>query len=296
MEKKRVILVIMDGWGLGKVPASDAIQHAKTPFVEALYDSYPNAELVTCGEAVGLPDGQMGNSEVGHLNLGAGRIVYQELQRINVAVRDGSFAKNEILLNAIRFAKKNNKPLHLLGLVSNGGVHSHIDHLKAIIDVCKKENLSEVFIHAFTDGRDCDPKSGLGFIKELQEHLNGSVGKIASVSGRYYSMDRDKRWERIKLAYDALVNGKGAKATDAIAAVENSYALNITDEFIKPTIIIAEDQQPLAKIKDGDVAICFNFRTDRCREITQVLTQMDLPDHGMKKLSLNYTTMTEYDK
>ena len=286
----------MDGWGLGKVASSDAIQNAKTPFVSSLYSKYPNTTLITCGEAVGLPDGQMGNSEVGHLNLGAGRIVYQELQRINVAVRDGSFTKNEILLNAIRFAKKNNKPLHLLGLVSNGGVHSHIDHLKAITDVCKNEKLSEVFIHAFTDGRDCDPKSGLGFIKELQEHLNDSVGKIASVSGRYYAMDRDKRWERIKLAYDALVNGVGEKATDAIEAVENSYSKNVTDEFIKPTVIIAEDQQPLAKIKDGDVAICFNFRTDRCREITQVLTQMDLPDHDMKKLTLNYTTMTEYDK
>ena len=286
----------MDGWGLGKVASADAIQNAKTPFVSSLYSKYPNTTLITCGEAVGLPDGQMGNSEVGHLNLGAGRIVYQELQRINVAVRDGSFAKNEVLLNAIRFAKKNNKPLHLLGLVSNGGVHSHIDHLKAIIDVCKKENLSDVFIHAFTDGRDCDPKSGLGFIKELQGHLNNSVGKIASVSGRYYAMDRDKRWERIKLAYDALVNGVGEKATDAIEAVENSYSKNVTDEFIKPTVIIAEDQQPLVKIKDGEVAICFNFRTDRCREMTQVLTQMDLPDHGMKRLSLNYTTMSEYDK
>ena len=286
----------MDGWGLGKVASADAIQNAKTPFVSSLYSKYPNSTLITCGEAVGLPDGQMGNSEVGHLNLGAGRIVYQELQRINVAVRDGSFAKNEVLLNAIRFAKKNNKPLHLLGLVSNGGVHSHIDHLKAITDVCKKEDLSDVYIHAFTDGRDCDPKSGLGFIKELQEHLNNSVGKIASVSGRYYAMDRDKRWERIKLAYDALVNGVGEKATDAIEAVENSYSKNVTDEFIKPSVIIAEDQQPLAKIKDGDVAICFNFRTDRCREITQVLTQMDLADHAMKKLSLNYTTMTEYDK
>ena len=286
----------MDGWGLGKVASADAIQNAKTPFVSSLYSKYPNTTLITCGEAVGLPDGQMGNSEVGHLNLGAGRIVYQELQRINVAVRDGSFAKNEILLNAIRFAKTNNKPLHLFGLVSNGGVHSHIDHLKAITDVCKNEKLSDVFIHAFTDGRDCDPKSGLGFIKELQEHLNGSVGKIASVSGRYYAMDRDKRWERIKLAYDALVNGVGEKATDAIEAVENSYSKNVTDEFIKPTVIVAEDQQPLAKIKDGDVAICFNFRTDRCREITQVLTQMDLPDHDMKKLSLHYTTMTEYDK
>ena len=296
MAAKKTILIIMDGWGLGKVASADAIQNAKTPFVSSLYSKYPNTTLITCGEAVGLPEGQMGNSEVGHLNLGAGRIVYQELQRINVAVRDGSFAKNEVLLNAIRLAKKNNKPLHLLGLVSNGGVHSHIDHLKAIVDACQKENLSEVFIHAFTDGRDCDPKSGLGFIKELQEHLNGSVGKIASVSGRYYAMDRDKRWERIKLAYDALVNGIGEKATDAIEAVENSYSKNVTDEFIKPTVIIAEDQQPLAKIKDGDVAICFNFRTDRCREITQVLTQMDLPEQGMKKLSLNYTTMTEYDK
>jgi 2,3-bisphosphoglycerate-independent phosphoglycerate mutase len=296
MAANKVILIIMDGWGLGKVASADAIQNAKTPFVSSLYSKYPNTTLITCGEAVGLPDGQMGNSEVGHLNLGAGRIVYQELQRINVAVRDGTFAKNEILLNAIRFAKKNTKPLHLLGLVSDGGVHSHIDHLLAVIDVCKKENLTEVFIHAFTDGRDCDPKSGLGFIKELQEHLNNSVGKIASVSGRYYAMDRDKRWERIKLAYDALVNGVGEKATDAIQAIENSYSKNVTDEFIKPTVIVAEDQQPLARIKDGDVAFCFNFRTDRCREITQVLTQMDLPDHGMKKISLNYTTMTEYDK
>ncbi len=238
----------------------------------------------------------MGNSEVGHLNLGAGRIVYQELQRINVAVRDGSFAKNEVLLNAIRLAKKNNKPLHLLGLVSDGGVHSHTAHLKALVDVCKSEGLNDVFIHAFTDGRDTDPKSGLGFIKDLQAHLNKSTGKIASVSGRYYAMDRDKRWERVKLAYDALVNGTGPKATDAIAAIENSYAENITDEFIKPTVIVDEGQQPLAVIKDGDVAICFNFRTDRCREISQVLTQVDIPEFGMKKLSIDYTTMTDYDK
>ena len=296
MAAKKVILVIMDGWGLGKVASADAIQHAKTPFVSSLYSKYPNTTLVTCGEAVGLPDGQMGNSEVGHLNLGAGRIVYQELQRINVAIRDGSFAKNETLLKAIRFAKENKKPLHLLGLVSDGGVHSHINHIKALIDVCKNEGLAEVFIHAFTDGRDCDPKSGLGFIKDLQAYLNSSVGKIASVSGRYYAMDRDKRWERVQLAYDALVNGKGEKSTDAIQAIENSYRNNITDEFIKPTVIIAEDQLPLATIKDGDVAICFNFRTDRCREITQVLTQMDMPDHSLKKLSLDYTTMTEYDK
>lgn len=296
MAAKKVILIIMDGWGLGKVASADAIQHANTPFVSSLYSEYPNTTLITCGEAVGLPEGQMGNSEVGHLNLGAGRIVYQELQRINVAIRNGSFAKNEMLLSSIRFAKKNNKPLHLIGLVSDGGVHSHINHLKAIVDVCKEEGVSDVFIHAFTDGRDCDPKSGLGFITELQAHLNGSVGKIASVCGRYFAMDRDKRWDRIKLAYDALVNGKGEKTTDAVAAIENSYSKNITDEFIKPTVIIAEDQLPLATIKDGDVAICFNFRTDRCREITQVLTQMDMPDHNMKKLALHYTTMTEFDK
>ena len=285
----------MDGWGLGKVASSDAIQHANVPFTKSLYAKYPNTTLITCGEAVGLPDGQMGNSEVGHLNLGAGRVVYQELQRINVAVRDGSFAKNEIFLQAIQYAKANNKPMHLLGLVSDGGVHSHINHLKAIIDVCKAEGLKDVFIHAFTDGRDCDPKSGLAFMIELQQHLNDSVGKIASVSGRYFAMDRDKRWERVKLAYDALVNGKGEKATDAIAAVENAYAYNITDEFIKPTVILNEGQQPLASINDGDVAICFNFRTDRCREITQVLTQTDFPEFDMKKLSLHYTTMTEYD-
>jgi 2,3-bisphosphoglycerate-independent phosphoglycerate mutase len=296
MSSKKVMLVIMDGWGLGKVASADAIQNANVPFTQSLYSKYPNTTLITCGEMVGLPDGQMGNSEVGHLNLGAGRVVYQELQRINVAVRTGEFAQNKVLLEAIRFAKVNNKPLHLIGLVSDGGVHSHINHLKALVDVCKKENLSEVFIHAFTDGRDCDPKSGLGFITDLQAHLNNSVGKIASVSGRYYAMDRDKRWERVKLAYDALVNGAGAKATDAIAAVENSYAANITDEFIKPTVIVDEGQQPLAVIKNDDVVICFNFRTDRCREITQVLTQTDLPDHGMKKLSLHYTTMTEYDK
>ncbi|HET6994880.1 MAG TPA: 2,3-bisphosphoglycerate-independent phosphoglycerate mutase [Chitinophagaceae bacterium] len=295
MAKKRAILIIMDGWGLGKVASADAIQNANVPFTKALYSRFPNTTLITCGELVGLPEGQMGNSEVGHLNLGAGRIVYQELQRINVAVRDGSLARNEVFLNSIRYAKSSSKSLHLLGLVSNGGVHSHIDHLKSIIDDCKAEGLNNVFIHAFTDGRDCDPKSGLGFIKELQEHLNKTVGKIATVSGRYYAMDRDKRWERIKLAYDAMVNGQGQKSTDAIEAVENSYRKNITDEFILPTVILDEGQQPLATIKDGDAVLCFNFRTDRCREITQVLTQMDLPEFNMHKLSLHYTTLTQYD-
>ncbi len=295
MEKKKVILVIMDGWGIGKVKSADAIQNANVPFVSGLYSKYPNSTLVTCGEAVGLPEGQMGNSEVGHLNLGAGRIVYQELQRINVAIRDGSFANNEVLLKSIRLAKKNKKKLHLLGLVSDGGVHSHIKHLKALIDVCRNEGLKEVFIHAFTDGRDTDPKSGLGFITELQAHLNSSIGKIASVSGRYFAMDRDKRWERVQLAYDALVNGRGEKATDGIAAIEQAYASNITDEFIKPTVITGSDQLPLATIEDGDSAICFNFRTDRCREITEVLTQKDFPEQHMHKLSLYYTTMTQYD-
>jgi 2,3-bisphosphoglycerate-independent phosphoglycerate mutase len=296
MSQKKIILIIMDGWGLGKVASADAIRHANVPFTNSLYAKYPNTTLITCGEAVGLPDGQMGNSEVGHLNLGAGRVVYQELQRINVAVKDGSFAKNEVLLQAIHYATKNSKPLHLLGLVSDGGVHSHINHIKAITDVCKNQGLEEVFIHAFTDGRDCDPKSGLSFITELQQHLNSSVGKIATVSGRYYAMDRDKRWERVKLAYDALVKGIGDKATDAIQAVENSYHNNITDEFIKPTIVIDEGQQPLATINEGDAVICFNFRTDRCREITQVLTQSDFPDFEMYKKKLHYTTMTEYDK
>ena len=296
MKNEKVILIIMDGWGLGKVKSADAIQNANVPFVKSLYGKYPNTTLITCGEAVGLPEGQMGNSEVGHLNLGAGRIVYQELQRINVAIRNGSFSKNEHLLSSINHAKENNKPLHLLGLVSDGGVHSHINHVKAICDLCKEKGLIEVFIHAFTDGRDCDPKSGLGFMKELQLHLNESVGKIATVSGRYYAMDRDKRWERVKLAYDAMVKGEGVKAPDAIAAVEQSYAENITDEFIKPTIIINEAQEPLTVIKNDDVVICFNFRTDRCREITHVLTQEDHAELGMYKLNLYYTTMTEYDK
>lgn len=296
MPSNKSILVIMDGWGLGKVKSSDAIQNANTPFVSSLYAKYPNTTLTTCGELVGLPDGQMGNSEVGHLNLGAGRIVYQELQRINVAVRDGSFFKNEVLLKAIRYSKENKKPLHLIGLVSDGGVHSHTNHLKALVTLCAQEGVNEVFVHAFTDGRDTDPKSGLGYVTDLQKHLSTTTGKIASVSGRYYAMDRDKRWERVKLAYDALVNGIGEKATDALKAIEQSYTANVTDEFIKPTVIVGADQKPLATIKDGDAVICFNFRTDRCREITEVLSQTDMPDFGMKKLSLNYTTMTEYDK
>ncbi|MBC7828433.1 MAG: 2,3-bisphosphoglycerate-independent phosphoglycerate mutase [Chitinophagaceae bacterium] len=296
MPYKKVILVIMDGWGLGSVKSSDAIQNARTPFVSSLYSKYPNTTLITCGEAVGLPEGQMGNSEVGHLNIGAGRIVYQELQRINVAIRDSSFSQNPALLNAIKLAKGENKPLHLLGLVSDGGVHSHINHLKAIIDICHREKLTAVFIHAFTDGRDTDPKSGLEFLKELQKHLDKTTGRIATVSGRYYAMDRDKRWERVKLAYDALVKAEGEKSSDAVRCLEKAYQSNITDEFIKPTVIIKEDLRPVATIQEGDVVVCFNFRTDRCREITQVLSQSNMPDFGMRKLSLHFTTMTEYDK
>jgi 2,3-bisphosphoglycerate-independent phosphoglycerate mutase len=293
MKQKKVILIIMDGWGLGKVKSSDAIQHAKTPFVSSLYAKYPNTTLVTCGEDVGLPEGQMGNSEVCHLNLGAGRIVYQELQRINVAIKTGEFAANATLLAAIDFAKQNNKPLHLIGLVSDGGVHSHTSHLKALTSLCAAQGLSNVLIHAFTDGRDTDPKSGLGFLSDLQNHLEKSTGTIASVTGRYYAMDRDKRWERVKLAYDGMVNGTGLKATDILGAVKKSYEEGVTDEFIKP-IINSNIQN--TSIKDGDVVICFNFRTDRCREITQVLTQTDFPDFGMKKLDLHYTTITQYDQ
>ena len=285
----------MDGWGLGKIKSADAIQNANVPFVTSLYKKYPNTTLVTCGEAVGLPEGQMGNSEVGHLNLGAGRIVYQELQRINVAIKNGEFAKNEELLSSIKFAKDNNKPLHLIGLVSDGGVHSHINHVKAIVDGCKEQGLSEVYVHAFTDGRDCDPKSGLGFIKDLQNHLDNSVGKIATITGRYYAMDRDKRWERVKFAYDAMVNGIGEQSNDILKSIETSYANNITDEFIKP-IINSSIVNGQSFIKDGDAVICFNFRTDRCREITHVLTQEDHPEQNMHALKLHYTTMTEYDK
>jgi 2,3-bisphosphoglycerate-independent phosphoglycerate mutase len=296
MEKKRAILVIMDGWGQGQVPAADAIAHAKTPFVSSLYGKYPHSTLVTCGEQVGLPDGQMGNSEVGHLNLGAGRIVYQELQRINVAVRTGELASNPILQNTFNYAKESGKALHLIGLVSDGGVHSHISHLKALTQIAKEKGLTKVFIHAFTDGRDTDPKGGLAYMTDLVEHLKQTTGEVASITGRYYAMDRDKRWERVKLAYDGLVNGVGTPTQDVLTAIKASYAEGVTDEFIKPIIVTDAQLNPIATIQNGDAVLCFNFRTDRCREITQVLTQQDFPDFGMKALQLHYTTMTEYDK
>lgn len=295
MKTKKVILVIMDGWGLGKVKSSDAIQNAKTPFVSSLYNKYPNTSLITCGEAVGLPDGQMGNSEVGHLNIGAGRIVYQELQRINVAVRNGELSKNPTLAGALQHVKSSGASLHLLGLVSDGGVHSHINHLKAITQICANEKLENVFIHAFTDGRDTDPKAGLGYLRDLQQHLDTTCGEIATVTGRYYAMDRDTRWERVKVAYEALVSGAGEVTDDIFQAMEASYNAQITDEFIRP-IIKRQSTEGRGRIKPGDTVICFNFRTDRCREITEVLTQKDMPEYGMQKFSLEYITMTEYDK
>jgi 2,3-bisphosphoglycerate-independent phosphoglycerate mutase len=294
--KRKVILVIMDGWGLGTKKMSDAIQQSKTPFVSSLYTKYAHSTLVTCGEDVGLPEGQMGNSEVGHLNIGAGRIVYQELQRINVAIKTGELATNKTFLEAVSYAKANNKPLHLMGLVSDGGVHAHINHLMAICDYCKANDLTEVYIHAFTDGRDTDPKSGLGFITTLSTHLQKSVGKIASISGRYYAMDRDKRWERVKLAYDCLVHSAGPRATSAISALEAAYAADTTDEFLLPTVIVNDHDEPVATIKEGDAVFCFNFRTDRCREITEVLTQQAFPQFNMQPLQLHYTTMTQYDQ
>jgi 2,3-bisphosphoglycerate-independent phosphoglycerate mutase len=293
MENKKIMLAIMDGWGLGKVKSSDAIQHAHVPFVTSLYSKYPNTTLTTCGLDVGLPEGQMGNSEVGHMNLGAGKVVYQELERINVAIRDKVFHQNATLLQAIGHCRQNGTTLHLIGLVSDGGVHSHINHLKAITEICKAHDFENVLIHAFTDGRDTDPKSGLGFIEELLQHLGKTTGELASITGRYYAMDRDKRWERVKIAYDALVNGVGQHAADLPGAVRNSYENKVTDEFILPIINANLRKTTMAA---GDAVISFNFRTDRCREITEVLTQYALPEFGMEPLELYYTTMTLYNE
>ncbi len=293
---RKAMLIIMDGWGHGQVPSADAIANANVPFVKSLYSRYPNTELTTCGEAVGLPDGQMGNSEVGHLNLGAGRIVYQELQRINVAFREGEAATNKTLLAAFEAAKQNGATLHFMGLVSDGGVHSHISHIEDLCTLARKAGVPRVAVHAFTDGRDCDPKSGLTFMEQLQNHLNATNCLLASVTGRFYAMDRDKRWERVKVAYDALVHGIGKHTTDAIAAIKESYDHNVTDEFITPIVVCDKTGTPNAVIKDGDVVVCFNFRTDRCREITVALTQQAFHEQNMHPLNLHYVTMTEYDK
>lgn len=291
---KKVALLILDGWGHGDKTKSDAIFHAKTPYVDGLEKNFPNAELLTDGENVGLPAGQMGNSEVGHLNIGAGRIVYQELTRINKAIKDGEFQRNQILLNAFAHAKQLNKKVHLIGLVSTGGVHSSQEHIYAICDLAKELNFENIFIHAFTDGRDCNPKTGIEHLTNLENHLSQSTGKIASVIGRYYAMDRDNRWPRIKLAYDLLTKGEGTKIETAIDALIQSYADEITDEFVKP-FVVTNNGAPLAKIEEGDVVISFNFRTDRCREITQALTQKNFPEFDMEKMNLHYVTMTNYD-
>ena len=292
---KKVILMILDGWGITQDPKVSAIYNAKTSYIDSLYGKYANASLRTDGEYVGLPEGQMGNSEVGHMNLGAGRIVYQNLVRVNMAVKNKTLGKETALLDAISYAKKNNKNIHLLGLVSDGGIHSHIDHLKGLLDVAAEHNLKNVFLHAFTDGRDCDPKSGISFIETIQNYMKETTGELATITGRYFAMDRDKRWERIKLAYDALVNSVGEKSTNAIKSLEESYANDVTDEFIKPIIMTDENGQPKTQIKADDVVIFFNYRTDRGRELTEVLTQKDYPDFGMKTMPLYYVTLTSYD-
>ena len=293
MKGKKTVLIILDGWGHGDKTKSDAIFNASTPFIDSLYTKYPNSELLTDGENVGLPKGQMGNSEVGHLNIGAGRIVHQDLVRINKACLDGSIENTKALKESFSYVKKNNTKLHLIGLVSDGGIHSHQDHLYKLCELAQRNQLDKVFIHAFTDGRDCDPRSGKGLIKKLEQKLYGA--KIATVCGRYYSMDRDKRWDRIKLAYDMMVKGIGKKTTNMTDNIQSSYDNDITDEFVKPIINTDSNGNPIAKIEDGDAVICFNFRTDRCREITTTLTQYNMTDFGMQTLDLHYTTMTNYD-
>ncbi len=292
---KKVILIILDGWGIATDKKVSAIDAANTPFVDGLYDKYPHSRLEASGLAVGLPEGQMGNSEVGHMNIGAGRIVYQDLVKINNAVREKTLGDNETLSQTLDQAKTNGKKVHFIGLVSDGGVHSHINHLKGLCSLAHEKGLEKVYVHAFTDGRDCDPKSGKGFIQELESHMNNTTGKIASITGRYYAMDRDKRWERVKLAYDAMVNGVGEKSGDMASAIQASYDTGVTDEFIKPIINSDEAGNPIAIIENGDVVMCFNFRTDRGRQITQALTQQDFSDHGMKTLDLEYLTLTNYD-
>lgn len=296
MKNKKVVLMILDGWGIGDHSKADVIFNAQTPFIDSLYDSYPHSQLLTDGINVGLPKGQMGNSEVGHLNIGAGRIVYQDLAKINKAVEEGTFFQNKVLLKAIEKAKKENKNLHFIGLVSEGGVHSSQQHLHALCDLANEHQLRNVFIHAFTDGRDCDPKSGLGFLQNLSKKIENTNVKLVSVIGRYYAMDRDKRWERVKLAYDLLIHGKGAGTQGMLESVKHSYAQGVTDEFIEPIVKEDHNGNPEGRIQEGDVVVCFNFRTDRCREITEALTQRDFSEQGMKKIPLHYVTMTRYDE
>ena len=293
---KKVLLMILDGWGNSPDPEVSAIDNAKIPFIDSLYQKYPFAQLRTDGLNVGLPDGQMGNSEVGHMNLGAGRIVYQDLAKINLAVQNNTFVQEQVLIDAFDYAKVHNKPVHFLGLLSDGGVHSHTAHLRGLIDATQNFGLQKVYIHAFTDGRDVDPKSGKKYLIELQEYIANKSVQIASVIGRYYAMDRDNRWERIKLAYDLLVNGEGQKTTDLVQYINQSYTDGITDEFVMPLICVDENENPIATIKEDDVVVFFNFRTDRGRELTEALSQKDFHEQNMHKLNLYYVTMTNYDE
>jgi 2,3-bisphosphoglycerate-independent phosphoglycerate mutase len=287
---KKVILMILDGWGTSPDPKVSAIDNAHTPYIDSLYTNYPNAALRTDGLNVGLPEGQMGNSEVGHMNLGAGRIVYQELTRINLAVKNNTLKDEKVLVDAFDYAKKNKKKVHFLGLLSDGGVHSHISHLKGLLTAANDNGLEDVYVHAFTDGRDVDPKSGIGYVQDLQEHMSKTVGKIATVTGRYYAMDRDNRWERVKLAYDVIVNGVGVPTENITKSLQTNYDNDVTDEFIKP-LVAAKN----GTVDADDVIIFFNFRTDRGRELTNMLSQNDFPEYNTKKLPLYYVTMTNYD-
>jgi 2,3-bisphosphoglycerate-independent phosphoglycerate mutase len=293
---KKVALIILDGWGYGREDESNAILAADTPFFDSMIANYPNSKLEASGLAVGLPEGQMGNSEVGHMNLGAGRVVYQELGRINKAVIDNEFVQNETLLEAFNYAKANDKDVHLIGLVSDGGVHAHIKHVIGLVDATEQLGLDKVFIHAFLDGRDTDPNSGLAFIDELNQHIAPTSAQLASAIGRYYAMDRDNRWERVKKAYDLMVNGEGEASQDIVASIQKSYDEGVTDEFILPIVKVDSEGKPVAVIKEGDVVICFNFRTDRGREISLALTQKSFPEYNMHPLDVKYVTMTSYDE
>lgn len=293
--RKKALLMILDGWGIGNQSEADLIYNTPTPYWDKLLATYPNSYLLASGENVGLPDGQMGNSEVGHLNIGAGRVVYQDLVKINRACRDNSILQNPEIIKAYSYARDNQKKIHLLGLVSDGGVHSSLDHLLKLIDIAKEYGVEDTYVHAFMDGRDTDPKSGKGFIKQLQNHIDKTTGNIASIIGRYYAMDRDKRWERIKQAYDLMVSGVGTPATDMVQAMQNSYDAGVTDEFVKPIVHVDAEGNPVAKIEEGDVVIFFNFRNDRAKELTIVLTQQDMPENGMHTIPLQYFTMTPYD-
>ncbi|MCC8153821.1 MAG: 2,3-bisphosphoglycerate-independent phosphoglycerate mutase [Tannerellaceae bacterium] len=292
---KKALLIICDGWGIGSKGKNDVIYNTPTPYWDYLIENYPNSQLQASGENVGLPDGQMGNSEVGHLNIGAGRVVYQDLVKINIACRDNSILDNPQIKSAYSYAKENNKQIHFLGLVSDGGVHSSLEHLMKLTDIAKEYGISKSYVHCFMDGRDTDPKSGKGFIEQLEQHLQTSGGKIASIIGRYYAMDRDKRWERVKEAYDLLAKGTGKPAECMVKAVEESYAEGVTDEFIKP-IVHVENGKPVAVIEEGDVVIFFNYRNDRAKELTVVLTQQDMPEAGMTTIpGLQFYCMTPYD-